>query len=63
MMGKEDLISEISEVTQLSEQDSETVLATFVNVVKDELKEGEKIQFMHLKGSSALNAEENEEEL
>lgn len=62
-MGKEDLISEISEVTQLSEQDSETVLTTFVNVVKDELKEGEKIQFMHLKGSSALNAGENEEEL
>ena len=42
-MNKDDLISEISKVTELSLQDSEAVLDVFAKLVMDELKDGEKI--------------------
>lgn len=46
-MNKEDIISEISGVTELSAQDSEEVLNVFVNVVKGELKDGERVQLLN----------------
>lgn len=57
-MNKDDLISEISGVTELSVQDSEEVLSVFAGVVMDELKDGEKILLMSPE-SSSFKSEEN----
>ncbi|MGN0514490.1 MAG: HU family DNA-binding protein [Lachnospiraceae bacterium] len=45
-MNKTELVSAISEKTQLSKKDSELVLKAFVDVVSEQLQNGEKVQLV-----------------
>ncbi len=45
-MNKAELVTAISEKTELSKKDSEKALKAFIDVVTDELKKGEKIQLV-----------------
>ena len=43
-MTKKDLVAAIAEKTGLSKKDSDAALAAFVDIVKDQLKQGESVQ-------------------
>ena len=45
-MNKSELVAEISAKTNLSKKDAEAALAAFIDVTKDALKKGEKIQLV-----------------
>lgn len=45
-MNKAELVTAISERTELSKKDSEKALKAFIDVVTEELKKGEKIQLV-----------------
>lgn len=45
-MNKADLVTAISEKTELSKKDAEKALKAFIDVVTDELIKGEKIQLV-----------------
>ena len=45
-MNKTELIAAIAEKTELSKKDSEKALKAFVEVVTEELKQGEKVQLV-----------------
>ena len=45
-MNKTELVAAIAEQTELSKKDAEKALKAFIDVVKDELKKGEKVQLV-----------------
>ena len=45
-MNKAELVAAIAERTELSKKESEKALKAFIDVVTEELKKGEKIQFV-----------------
>lgn len=45
-MNKTELIAAIAEKTELSKKDTEKAIKAFVEVVTDELKQGEKVQLV-----------------
>ena len=45
-MNKTELIAAIAEKTELTKKDAERALKAFVDVVTDELKQGEKVQLV-----------------
>ena len=45
-MNKTELIAAVAEKAEISKKDSEKALKAFIDVVTDELKNGEKIQFV-----------------
>lgn len=45
-MNKAELVTAISEKTELSKKDSEKALKAFIDVVAEELKKGEKVQLV-----------------
>ena len=44
-MNKTELVAAMAEKAELSKKDAESALKAFVDVVTDELKKGEKVQF------------------
>lgn len=62
-MNKEDLVTEISETTELSLEDSEQALTAFANVLENELKEGDIIQMIRIGEVAPLNELKEEEKL
>ena len=45
-MNKAELVAAIAAKTELSKKDSEKALKAFIDVVSEELKKGEKVQFV-----------------
>ena len=45
-MNKTELVAAIAEQTELSKKDAEKALKSFIDVVTDELKKGEKVQLV-----------------